>query len=201
MKSLIFLLLFVSTAILSAQNGTLLIKAKSDCTIRVDGEESIALKNGDIRKFTLLPGTHLVEAKAGKQLKEEIVEISENRQSLLILQFEEGSETSPQQDVPKVSTLDPNHLYSFGNGSEGLRGRGVLKLVDPIYNEQLEGILEFKFRIEPNGSVSYATTTGPTSKTALKAAGIAAIKKWRFTAISSGQPQWVTVKITFRIKK
>ena len=102
--------------------------------------------------------------------------------------------------TPDVKTLDPNGLYSFGSGSGGLKGRGVLKLGDPVYTAQQEGILEFKFRIEPNGTVSYATTTGPTTKTALKAAGIAAIKKWRFTAVNSGQAQWVTVKITFRLK-
>ncbi|MEL6593099.1 MAG: TonB family protein, partial [Bacteroidota bacterium] len=102
--------------------------------------------------------------------------------------------------TPDVKTLDPNGLYSFGDGAGGLKGRGVLKLGDPVYTAQQEGILEFKFRIEPNGTVSYATTTGPTTKTALKAAGIAAIKKWRFTAVSSGQAQWVTVKITFRLK-
>ncbi|MFK7925679.1 MAG: energy transducer TonB [Bacteroidia bacterium] len=102
--------------------------------------------------------------------------------------------------TPDVKTLDPNGLYSFGSGSGGLKGRGVLKLGDPAYSAQEEGVLEFKFRIEPDGTVSYATTTGPTTKLALKAAGIAAIKKWRFTALRGAQPQFVTVKITFRLK-
>lgn len=113
-----------------------------------------------------------------------------------------GNETSGTGNAgtPDVKTLDPNGLYSFGSGSGGLKGRGVLKLGDPVYTAQQEGILEFKFRIEPDGTVSYATTTGPTNKLALKAAGIAAIKKWRFTAQRGASPQMVTVKITFRLK-
>lgn len=113
-----------------------------------------------------------------------------------------GNETSGTGNAgtPDVKTLDPNGLYSFGSGSGGLKGRGVLKLGDPTYSAQEEGVLEFKFRIEPDGSVSYATTTGPTTKIALKAAGVAAIKKWRFTALNGAQAQWVTVKITFRLK-
>jgi TonB family protein len=102
--------------------------------------------------------------------------------------------------TPDVKTLDPNGLYSFGQGSGGLGGRGVLSLDYPQYSVNEEGVMEFRFRIEPNGTVSYATTTGPTTKLGLKQAGINAIKKWKFTSVPGSSAQWVTVKITFKLK-
>ena len=34
----------------------------------------------------------------------------------------------------------------------------------------------------------------------MKAAGIAAIKKWKFSAVPGSSAQWVTVKIYFKLK-
>ena len=106
--------------------------------------------------------------------------------------------------TPDVKVLDPNGLYSFGTGEGGgLEGRNPIRLDPPTYNVQEEGTLQFEFIINPDGSVAFAKVLGVTNKPGLRDAGIAAIKKWRFSALPPGapqRPQKVQVTIRFKLK-
>ena len=105
--------------------------------------------------------------------------------------------------TPNVKVLDPNGLYSFGTGTGGgLQGRSPLALPKPNYTAQEEGQLKFEFFIEPDGSVSYVKLVGVTNKPALKAAGIDAIRRWKFSKLKPGQGgrQKVQVTINFKLK-
>lgn len=216
MKTFLSIAFVVFCSFTFAQKGYLLVKVDADCTVTVDGEESVELAANNTYRFTLIPGTHLIEAEGAAQQKEEIVEINENRQSLLRLTFDRpftrhtakqgavdpqiaAPSTRMYREVPNVKTLDPNGIYAFGTGTNGLQGRGILSLPYPDYTSQEEGILEFTFKIEPDGRVSYARCA-PTTKTGIKNAGIVAIKKWRFAPQPAGEAQMVKVKIMFKLK-
>lgn len=108
------------------------------------------------------------------------------------------------QGSPDIKELDPGGLYSFGGtGKGGLSGRRPLSLKSPSYTVQEEGELKFEFVIKPDGTVAYAKVVGLTNKPGLKAAGIAAIKKWRFNSLNPEQAQKnqrVQVTIKFKLK-
>lgn len=102
--------------------------------------------------------------------------------------------------TPNTTVLDPNGLYSFGQGSGGgLDGRGAVALPYPSYNSQEEGTLTYEFYIEPNGSVSYARAL-PNNKPSLARAGEAAIKRWKFDPAPGAPRQKVRVSITFKLR-
>lgn len=106
--------------------------------------------------------------------------------------------------TPDVKTLDPSGLYTFGSGGDGgLKGRSALTLPYPSYTVQEEGELTFEFYIRRDGSVAHVKLIGLTDKPGLKRAGMDAIKKWRFTSVTSSQAPDLTpvrVKIRFRLK-
>ncbi len=199
MRTLLSIFFFGIFALAAAQDGTLLIKSNADCNLTIDGEASGELEAEEVKKFPLGPGEHLIRAVYKKQKQEKIIKIAPGMQSVLLLKFDTTPDyTSPNAADLTAHSIDPESIYS---GPNGLRGRGIYSLPYPEFPTDTEGILEFRFKIEPDGSVSYASTTGPTSKTSLKAAGIAAIKKWKFAPVEDVPAQWATVKITFRIKK
>lgn len=102
--------------------------------------------------------------------------------------------------TPNVKVLDPDGLYSFGTGTGGgLNGRSPVALPKPSYTSQEEGEVEFKFVIAPNGSVVHVFPP-ITSKLSLKQAGIAAIKRWKFSPLPPGQSGNQTVKVTIKFK-
>ncbi len=102
--------------------------------------------------------------------------------------------------TPATTVLDPKGMYSFSQGGEGgLNGRKPVSLPYPNYNTQEEGVLEFEFYIEADGSVSYARAL-PNNKPELAAAGAAAIKKWKFDPVPGAARQKVKVPITFKLR-
>ncbi|MDP5172442.1 MAG: energy transducer TonB [Bacteroidia bacterium] len=102
--------------------------------------------------------------------------------------------------TPNTTILDPNGMYSFGEGGGGgLDGRGVVAIPYPNYNAQEEGILSFEFIIAPNGSVVYAKAL-PNNKPALAKLGEDAIKKWKFDPVPGSSNQKVRVKMTFKLR-
>jgi len=111
---------------------------------------------------------------------------------------EEDAVGNQGQDA--VKKLDPDGLYSFGQGAGGgLSNRIPLSLPKPVYNVQEEGDIKFEFIIRPDGTVAYAKVVGVNTKPGLARAGIDAIKKWRFSK-SDVPNQRVTVTIKFRLK-
>jgi len=107
------------------------------------------------------------------------------------------------QGQDKVKVLDPQGLYSFGTGTGGgLQGRSPLDLAYPEYNVQEEGDIQFEFIIAPDGRVVHVKPVGVVRQLGLKNAGIAAIKKWRFSPLPPGQTQNQRVRVTikFRLK-
>ncbi len=104
------------------------------------------------------------------------------------------------QGQDAVKKLDPEGLYSFGQGSGGgLSNRIPLALPKPVYNVQEEGDIKFEFIIRSDGTVAFAKVAGVNTKPGLGRAGVDAIKKWRFSK-SDIQNQRVTVTIKFRLK-
>ncbi len=115
----------------------------------------------------------------------------------------QGKESSGtgNQGTPNVKVLDPNGLYSFGTGAGGgLNGRSPLRLSPPKYTSQEEGEIQFQFTIAPNGSVVYVKPLGVVRQLALKNAGIAAIKGWKFSPLPPGQSGNQTVRVTIKFK-
>ena len=108
------------------------------------------------------------------------------------------------QGTPDIKTLDPDGLYSFGEGlGGGASRRRPLALPKPVYNVQEEGDMVFEFIIKPDGTVANARPKGVATKPGLVNAGRNAIRKWRFTKLPPNAPQVnqrVTVTIKFRLR-
>ena len=115
----------------------------------------------------------------------------------------QGNETNSTGNAgtPDIKKLDPEGLYSFGEGiGGGANQRAPLYLPRPTYNVQEEGEIRFQFVLKPDGSVAFVKALGVVTKPGLRDAGIAAIKKWKFTKDASAGNQRLTVTIKFRLK-
>ncbi len=106
-----------------------------------------------------------------------------------------GNEGRPDSPV-----LDPNGLYSFGNGENGLQGRVPLSLPAPEYNVNREAKITYEFVINPAGNVIKVRPVTYSTATELINAGKRAIYKWKFNRIHSDKNQTAKVTITFKLK-
>ncbi|MEZ4830102.1 MAG: SUMF1/EgtB/PvdO family nonheme iron enzyme [Bacteroidia bacterium] len=88
---------------------------------------------------------------------------------------------------PNNSSSGEPQWYEFRQGDLG--DRRPVKLVRPEILVSEKSSLQFEFVVEPNGSVSFVKLVGVTNASDRNEAGIHAIKKWRFDAIPTGQPQ------------
>jgi len=108
------------------------------------------------------------------------------------------------QGTPDIKKLDPDGLYSFGEGiGGGDNQRAPLSLPKPVYNVQEEGDVQFEFIIRPDGTVAYVKPKGVINKPGLVRIGKEAIEKWKFTKIPPGKPQSnvrASVTIKFRLR-
>lgn len=106
--------------------------------------------------------------------------------------------------TPDIKKLDPDGLYSFGEGiGGGANQRAPLYLPKPTYDVQEEGDIKFTFTINPDGTVGNVRIQGINTKPGLAQAGIAAIRKWKFTKARPDQSQapiQVSVTIKFRLR-
>ncbi len=113
----------------------------------------------------------------------------------------QGTNTSGTGNAgtPDIRVLDPNGLYSFGEGVGGANGRKPISIPQPKYNSQQEGKVKFVFKVAPDGTV--ISVTAITDKNELKQAGLDAIRSWRFNAVDpSAGVQTLNVTITFKLK-
>ncbi|MEL6673710.1 MAG: TonB family protein [Bacteroidota bacterium] len=104
--------------------------------------------------------------------------------------------------TPAAPKLDPNGMFSFGTGAGGgLNGRQIIRQVQPAYDAQEEGELEFDFWIDRAGNVVYVKPR-PTNKPALRNAAVAALKQWKFSALPNGPERQgpIRIKVKFRLK-
>lgn len=101
---------------------------------------------------------------------------------------------------PDSKVLDPNGLYAFGDGNQGLMGRIPLSLPQPKYNVEAETKITFELEILPNGTVKRAKALTLSSNIDLKNAAETALKKWKFNEIDSDKTQKTKVTITFKLK-
>lgn len=106
--------------------------------------------------------------------------------------------------TPSAQTLDPAGLFSWEDGGgSGPPGRSAVALPYPSYTAQEEGRITFELTIRPDGGVSYVKAVSVVTKPALRDAGIAAIKRWKFTPLPPSAPQVTTrtrVTITFKLR-
>lgn len=104
--------------------------------------------------------------------------------------------------TPTEQKFDNRYSFQWGDGGDGGGKRGAIKVVNPEYNVQEEGELTFEFTIRPDGTVANARAL-PTNKSALRQAGLNAIRQWRFKPLPPGtaqQDQIVRVTIVFKLK-
>lgn len=99
-----------------------------------------------------------------------------------------------------VKILDPDGLYSFGSGEDGLMGRKPISLAKPVYEVEAEAKITYEFTIAPDGSVKNVKALTLSPHVELKNAGMKAIYKWKFEPIESGKFQKTKVTITFKLK-
>lgn len=98
---------------------------------------------------------------------------------------------------PDTRVLDPDGLFSWGNGGDGLGGRYPIDLPKPVYNSAQDALLTFKFEIRPDGSVGRIIDP-MTEYDELIEAGKKAIRKWKFNQVpSNAKPTWTKVTIKF----
>ena len=104
------------------------------------------------------------------------------------------------QGRPDSPVLDPNGLYTFGSGGNGLKGRTPISLPKPEYKVQADAKITFELTIAPSGKVKKVKPVTLSSSSDLKNAGMNAIYKWRFNAIDDDSDQITRVTITFKLK-
>ncbi len=102
--------------------------------------------------------------------------------------------------TPDYPILDPNGLFEFGSGADGLRGRKPISTPAPKYRVQQETRLTFEFVIAPKGNVKSVRPVKLGSAPALVKAAKEAIMKWKFNAISTENDQKCKVTFTFKLK-
>lgn len=101
---------------------------------------------------------------------------------------------------PRATVLNPNGLFSFGNGIGGDGGRVPIKTELSGYNVQLEEKIKFEIIIDPNGDVVHVRAPFAINQELVEI-GKANIKKWKFSETDPGAGNlktWVT--ISFRLK-
>ncbi|MCB9233436.1 MAG: energy transducer TonB [Bacteroidia bacterium] len=109
------------------------------------------------------------------------------------------SNTPGNKGRPDTQVLDPNGLYSWGEGPGTLNGRIPVLLGEPIYNVQQEAKLTFEFVISPDGTVKYVKPP-VTNNPGLKKAGMDAIRKWKFNEVEQSMgDQTSRVTILFKL--
>lgn len=101
-----------------------------------------------------------------------------------------------REEIPEETTSEDEPL-TF---NEGLKERNPLFIGAPVDTIKEEGILEFDFVVELDGTVSSVEAL-PTTKLGLKKIGIETISKWRFSPVEEGEPLRVRVKISFKKPK
>ncbi|MDW8334742.1 MAG: TonB family protein [Bacteroidia bacterium] len=103
--------------------------------------------------------------------------------------------------TPKAPFVDPQGLFTFGTGDgEGLNGRELLSYTRPKYDAQEEGKMTFQITISPDGRVVAVKAVNYGGQRHLKEATEAALRKWRFSPVETGQNQTVKVTFTFKLK-
>ncbi len=91
-------------------------------------------------------------------------------------------------------------MFEFGEGEEGLQNRKLLYYVLPKYSVQKEARVKYELFIEPDGRVSRVRVLGVGAPQELKLAGEEAIRQWRFSPVSTGKVQRLTVTIRFKLR-
>ena len=104
---------------------------------------------------------------------------------------------------PDAKELNPDGMYAFGNGSDGLQGRRILAQPKPDYSTQEDSRITYKIVIAPDGRVVEVIPITISSAHNLTHAGKEALKKWKFNDISSNaaaRNQSLKVTITFKLR-
>ncbi len=161
---------------------------------------------------TVKPSPKPVEKTENNTEKEPVESQPEKKPERKPLTDDFGSNQGDKEDgvgnqgSPAQKQLDPNGLFSFGQGvGGGSNQRAPLHLPPPAYNAQEEGVLTFEFTILPDGRVGTVKLVGlvDPSQAQIRRAGENAIRKWKFTALKPNQPQTAlktTVTITFKLR-
>lgn len=110
--------------------------------------------------------------------------------------------------TPNSTVLNPNGLFSFGNGSGngtgdgegGLNGRRLLYHVNPKYDSQEEGKMKFKVTVNPEGEVVGVRVLNYSGQLSLKRSTESCIRKWKFSPNSSKSNQEIVVTFTFKLR-
>jgi hypothetical protein len=99
-----------------------------------------------------------------------------------------------------ATVLNPDGLYTFGNGIGGAGGRSALKTDLKGYNVQLEERIKFEITIDPHGDVIFVRALGALHQQLVEI-GKQNIKNWKFseTDPDAGNLK-TTVTISFRLK-
>lgn len=104
---------------------------------------------------------------------------------------------------PDAKELNPDGMYAFGSGADGLQGRKILEQPKPEYSSQDDSRITYRIAIAPNGRVVEVTPVTMSSAHNLTQAGRDALRKWRFNDISSNpsaKNQSLKVTITFKLR-
>lgn len=113
------------------------------------------------------------------------------------------SDKTGNKGSPDAAVLNPDGMYAFGSGSEGLQGRRILAQPKPVYTTQEDSRIIYEIVISPNGNVKEVIPKTLTSASSLTQAGKDALRKWKFNDISSNpaaREQRLKVTITFKLK-
>lgn len=104
---------------------------------------------------------------------------------------------------PDAKELNPDGMFAFGDGSEGLQGRRILAQPKPDYSTQEDSRITYKIRIAPDGRVVEVIPVTISSAFSLTQAGKDALRKWKFNDISANpgaKDQTIKVTITFKLR-
>lgn len=113
------------------------------------------------------------------------------------------SDKAGNKGSPDAKELNPDGMYAFGNGSEGLQGRRVLAQPKPEYSSQEDSRITYRIVIAPDGRVVEVIPVTISSAHSLTQAGKEALRKWKFNDISSNpgaRNQNLKVTITFKLR-
>lgn len=113
------------------------------------------------------------------------------------------SDKAGNKGSPDAKELNPDGMYAFGDGSEGLQGRRILAQPKPEYASQEDSRITYRIVIAPDGRVVEVIPVTISSAHSLTQAGKDALRKWKFNDISSNpgaRNQNLKVTITFKLR-
>lgn len=130
-----------------------------------------------------------------------------NKDALFEKGGESGSNHGDGTDVgnrgrPDSPYLDPNGMYAFGTGGDGLNGRKVLNGEFPKKHHcQEEGKITFAITVAPNGSVINVKAVKFAGQRCLRGFTEDYIRKnWRFSKANFQSNQVMKVTFNFKLK-